>query len=327
VHVGLLAAVLLAAIAIVVWQWYDTRNQVAALEQELARRLTEGDARNQEAVRTAENVRTRQRELETQVGTLESRLAESQNQQVALEALYQQLSRSSDEWALAEIEQTLTIAAQQLQLAGNVKAALLALQTADGRLQRLDRPQLAPLRKVIEHDIERLQRSPYVDVVGLTVKIDQLMNAVDSLPLAMQQRPPPAPAPAPAADEPNVLVRLAREVWQDLRSLVRIQNLEGPEVPLIDPGQAFFLRENLTLRLLSARVALLQRDGRTYRTDLLEALEWVERFYDTREPDVSAFMASLQQLARVDIGVDVPDIEASLNAVRNYKLTRERTPS
>ena len=124
-----------------------------------------------------------------------------------------------------------------------------------------------------------------------------------------------------------MFLRLAREMWQDLRSLVRIQNLERPEVPLIDPGQTFFLRENLTLRLLSARIALLQRDGRTYRSDLQAALEWVERFYDTREPGVSRMINTLQQLARVDIGVEVPDIDASLNAGRDYTLTRERTPS
>jgi uroporphyrin-3 C-methyltransferase len=323
--IGVLLAVVFAAIAVIGWQWYDTRNQIAGLEQELARRLSEGDARNKQALETVQQQGLRIRELESQVSTLESGLAESQNQQVALEALYQQLSRGSDEWALAEIEQTLTIAAQQLQLAGNVKAALLALQTADARLQRIDRPQLAPLRKVIERDIDRLQRSPYVDVVGITVKIDNLMEAVDALPLAMQQRPPPEALPQ-TVEEANPFRRLAREMWQDLRSLVRIQTVERPEVPLVDPGQAFFLRENLKLRLLSARIALLQRDGRTYRNDLAEALHWVERFYDTRNSRLSGVMATLKQLAQVDVGIEVPDIDASLDAVRGYKLTREKGP-
>ena len=323
VPVGVLLAVAFAALGIVGWQWYDTRNQVSALEQELARRLAEGDARNKEALAAAQEVRKRTHELEVQVTTLEGGLAESQNQQVALEALYQQLSRSSDQWALAEIEQTLTIAAQQLQLAGNVKAALLALQTVDGRLQRIDRPQLAPLRKVIERDIDRLQRSPFVDVVGLTVKIDNLMDAVDTLPLAMQQRPPPEVASV-TVEEANPFLRLLREMWQDLRSLVRIQTLERPELPLIDPGQELFLRENLKLRLLSARIALLQRDGKTYRHDLGAALQWVERFYDTRNPALAGTLSALRQLAQVDIGIDVPDINASLGAVRDYKLTREK---
>ncbi|RPI40742.1 MAG: hypothetical protein EHM59_21420, partial [Betaproteobacteria bacterium] len=267
----------LAALGVVGWQWYDTRQQVGALQDELARRLAEGEARNKEALATARQTRSTVAELAGRVDTLEGGLAESQNQQVALEALYQQLSRNTDEWALAEIEQTLTIAAQHLQLAGNIKAAILALQNADMRLQRIDRPQLMALRKVIERDIERLRVSPYVDVVGLSVKLDTLMEAVETLPLAMQQRPPATPSETQAAEQAQtpVLTRLAREIWQDLRALVRIQTVDRPELPLVDPGQEFFLRENLKLRLLSARMALLQRDGRTYRADLLAARQWV----------------------------------------------------
>jgi uroporphyrin-III C-methyltransferase len=321
-----LLAVAFAALAIVGWQWYDNRVQVSALKDELARRLAEGETRNKQAVTTASDSRAAVRELETKVETLENGLAESQNQQVALEALYQQLSQNSDEWALAEIEQTLTIAAQQLQLAGNVKAALLALQNADIRLQRVDRPQLAPLRKVIERDIERLKVSPHVDVVGLSVKIDGLMGAVDVLPLAMQQRPPPQAPGAPVPlDDSGALTRLAREMWQDLRSLVRIQTVDRPELPLIDPSQAFFLRENLKLRLLSARIALLQRDEKTYRSDLQAARQWLERFYDTRDRNLASTLAALRQLAEVQIGIDVPDINASLSAVRDYKLTRDKS--
>jgi uroporphyrin-3 C-methyltransferase len=320
-----LVVVVCIALAVLGAQWYDSRTRIAALQEELAQRLAEGAERNKSAVATANDARAAQRELAGKVEALESGLAESQNQQVALEALYQQLSRNSDEWALAEIEQTLTIAAQQLQLAGNVRAALLALQNADSRLQRLDRPQLTPLRKVIERDIERLRVSPYVDVVGLSLKLDMLMEAVDTLPLAMQQRPPAPPATPPEAEGGRqALARLAREIWQDLRALVRIQTVDRPDLPLIDPGQEFFLRENLKLRLLSARIALLQRDGKTYRADLLAARQWVERFYDTRDRNLTATLTTLRQLSEVDIGIAVPDINASLNAVRAYKLTREK---
>ena len=321
---GLVAVVAAIALAIGAWQWYDTRIQVNALKEELARRLAEAEARNRDAVTTAHGARERVRELSGKMEVVESGLAESQNQQVALEALYQQLSRNSDEWALAEIEQTLVIAAQHLQLAGNVKTAILALQNADMRLQRLDRPQLNALRKVIERDIERLQVAPHVDVAGLTLKIDNLVTAVDTLPIAMQQRPPPAAAAAAAEDAAGVLTRLAREIWQDLRSLVRIQTVDTPEVPLLDPSQVFFLRENLKLRLLSARIALLQRDEKTYRSDLQAARQWLERFYDTRDRNLAPALTALRQLAEVRIGIDAPDINASLSAVRDYKLTREK---
>jgi uroporphyrin-3 C-methyltransferase len=325
VHPGLLLAAALLALAIVGWQWYDNRTQTTVLKEELARRLADAESRNKEVVALARESAERVRELVGRIESLEGGLAESQNHQVALEAMYQQLSRSSDEWALAEIEQTLTIAAQQLQLAGNVKAALLALQNADARLQRLDRPQLAALRKVIDRDIERLRVAPHVDVAGIAVKIDGVVSAVDGLALVMQQRPPPqALQPALEGDDAGMFRRLAREFWQDLRSLVRIQTIERPEVPLIDPTQAFFLRENLKLRLLSARVALLQRDERTYRSDLQAARAWLERFYDTRDRNQAAVLATVRSLADVPIGIDTSDINASLKAVRDYKLTREK---
>lgn len=319
-----MTAAVLVALGVVGFQWYDARNQAAALKEELARRLAEGEARGKEAAAAVMEARTQLKAFGTRLDTLEGGLAESQNQQIALEALYQQLSRNSDEWALSEIEQTLTIAAQQLQLAGNVRAAILALQNADARLQRIDRPQLASLRKVIERDIELLRVSPFVDVVGLTLKIDNVIDAVDTAPLAMQQRPvDQVPTVRGDADE-AVYVRLAREIWADLRSLVRIQNVERPEPPLLDPGQAFFLRENVKLRLLSARIALIQRDATTYRGDLLASRQWIERYYDPRDRNVAAALASLKQLAEVDVGIAAPDINASLNAVRDYKLTRDK---
>ena len=41
--------------------------------------------------------------------------------------MYQDISKNRDEWALSEIEQVLSTASQQLQLAGNVQGALIAL--------------------------------------------------------------------------------------------------------------------------------------------------------------------------------------------------------
>lgn len=318
------ALIALLALGVVGFQWYDSRMQVAMLKEELARRLADGDTRNKEAITAAQEAQSRLKDYAAKVESLESGLAESQNQQVALEAMYQQLSRNSDEWALSEIEQTLTIAAQQLQLAGNVRAAILALQNADARLQRLDRPQLAPLRKVIERDIDLLRVSPFVDVVGVSLKLDNLIETAETSPLAMQQRPPEQAAVTPADDTRSAFARLAREIWADLRSLVRIQSVERPELPLVDPGQAFFLRENIKLRLLSARIALLQRDAKSYRSDVQAARQWLERYYDLRDRSVAAALVTLKQLAEVDVAVAVPDINASLNAVRDYKLTREK---
>ncbi|MBI2225359.1 MAG: uroporphyrinogen-III C-methyltransferase, partial [Betaproteobacteria bacterium] len=140
------AIVAVLAVALLGWQWYDSHRQINTLQYELARRLAEADAQNKESRNVAEQVREATREAQVKLGVLEAKLQESQSQQVVLEALYQELSRSGDESVLADVEQTLLVANQQLQIAGNVKSALIALQAADARLARVGRPQLAGLR-------------------------------------------------------------------------------------------------------------------------------------------------------------------------------------
>src|SRR5947209_18981226 len=187
--------VLLAVIVVVLaaglaaLSWLDARHRISATQEELARRLREIESDAREARLVSRQAQEALRDSQGRIAALESRLAESQSQQLALEALYQDLSRNRDEWQLAEIEQVLAIASQQLQLAGNVRAALLALQLAEGRLSRADRPQFAPIRRALARDIERLKTLPAVDFPAMSVRIDSLLAAVDSLPLAYEARP------------------------------------------------------------------------------------------------------------------------------------------
>ncbi len=310
------------ALALLAWHWLDARSEQQSLRQELARRLSQMEAQNREARVIAAQAQDGARDLQVKIGVLDDNLTRSQNQQVALEALYQELSRSRDDWSLAEIEQILLIASQQLQLAADVRSALIALHTADNRLQRADKPQLIPLRKVIAKDIERLKAVPYVDTVGISVKLDTILAQVDGLPLAMEVRPAEhTTAPELPPDE-SAWRRVLREAWTDFKQMVRLQKLDKREVPLLAPEQAYFARENLKLRLLSARIALLQRDQGTYRADIKAARDWLNRYFDTRSAAVTNVLATLRELAESPVNIELPDIAESLEAVRNFKLAR-----
>jgi uroporphyrin-3 C-methyltransferase len=268
------------------------------------------------------------REAQGKLAVLEGKLAESQSQQLALESLYQELSRNRDEWALAEIEQVLTIAAQQLQLSGNVRAALLALQLAESRLARSDRPQFIPLRKAVARDIERLRTLPAVDVAEVSLRLDRLVTAVDALPLAFDERAGDAgkggKQAARADAQEGFLARFGAEVWDELKNLIRIRSVDGPEPPLLAPSQAYFLRENLKLRLLNARLALAMRDEAGFREDVRVAQNWVNRYFDARSKPAAAFGAQLKQLGATSFMVELPTLSESLEAVRSFKARRER---
>jgi uncharacterized protein HemX len=322
----LLAIVLAAALAAVFW--LDARQRISATQQELAHRLRDIEADAREARSVARSAQEGQREAQVKIGQLEARLAESQSQQLALEALYQELSRNRDEWQLAEIEQVLAIASQQLQLAGNVRAALLALQLAEARLARADRPQFVPIRRALARDIERLKGLPAVDFPSMSMRIDTLVAQVDSLPLAFDERGErigTAKDSAPAGER-GFWSRLSSEVWNELRQLVVVRQVNNPEPPLLPPSQAYFLRENLRLRLLNARLALLTRDEAGYRGDLRAAQRWIQRYFDPRSKQTVDALNQLKQLSSTTLSFEMPTISESLDAVRGYKSRRERSP-
>src|SRR5690348_4511028 len=158
--------------------------------------------------------------------------------------MYRDLARSADDRVLSEVEQMLVLASQQLQLAGNVRGALAALQAADLRLARAEKLAATPLRRAIAADMDRLKAVPQVDTVGIAVKIDGLINQTDTLPLTVSEAPP-APRLASrwrAPDEAGI-ARAARDFWEEMRGLVRIRDMEPADAALLTPAQSYFLRE------------------------------------------------------------------------------------
>ena len=321
------AVLALAALAASGWAWLDARSRIGATQDELARRLRDIEADAREARAAARQAQESMREIQGKLGALEGKLADAQSQQAALEALYQELSRNRDEWQLAEIEQVLAIAAQQLQLSGNVRAALLALQLAESRLSRTDRPQFLALRRALARDIERLKALPAVDLPAMSRQLDALVAGVDALPLAFDGRVERAGEKTrPPAAEQGAVARMAAELWGELRQLVIVRRVDAPEPPLLPPTQAYFLRENLRLRLLNARLGLLARNQGAYQEDLRAAQQWLQRYFDPRARATQAAQSQLRQLQAAALNFEPPpSISDSLEAVRGFKARRERS--
>lgn len=324
---GLALVLALAAVGFSGYQWVRERGEDDALRRELAGRLAGVESRNKDAVQHAEQATAALKEAGTKLGVLEARLADSQSQQLALEALYQELSRSRDEWSIAEVEQSVLLASQQLQITGNVRAALIGLENAEARLQRMDQPRYGALRQVIARDIERLKSLPQIDVYGAGSRIDDVFSAIEKLPLAMDARVrPDARAPALIAADLPLWERVLREAWAEVRQLVRVQRADQQDVALLAPEQSFFLRENLKLRLLGARVALLSRDSKSFKADLGAALTLLERFFDVRDTAVTAALSTLRKLQEAPVQIDVPELTDTLEVLRKLRLSRAKAP-
>ncbi|MEW5787005.1 MAG: uroporphyrinogen-III C-methyltransferase [Pseudomonadota bacterium] len=315
----LLSGVAVAAGLGFAWIAYDRMGQ---LETQLARRIGEFDAASKEARAAAQAANAALGDLQNRLLALESRAQETQDQQLALTAMYQDLARSQDERVVADIEQTLLLAQQQLQLAGNVRAALIGLEAAETRLVQLDKPQFAALRAAMGKDIARLKLMPAADTEGLNARLEALVQGVDQLKPESESEPAAPARSAVQAGPADTLVRLGREIWTEFKGLVRIRRLDHPDLPLLTPTQSYFLGQNLKLRLLAARQALIQRDEASFRADLGAARTWVARYYNRQEPASQAFVASLDELLKAPVAIQDAQIAASLQAARAARKSR-----
>lgn len=321
-------ALVLLALGTLAWQWLNTRQRFNEVERALSQKLSESEILNQQTYALAKHAQELSTQANARTVVLEQKLAESRDQQEVLQTLYDQLAENREATALAEVEQLLAIANQQLQLSGNVKSALLALQAAEKRLQSLDLPRAIQLRETLNSEIENLRKLPQVDISTISRQLELLADLSERLPL-ISERQPTLNAQAAKQDTPeseyrNTLEKFGFDIWDDIKNLVTVERIDRPEPALLSADHAFYLRENLRLRLLTARIALLQHDEDTYRADIKTVHSWLNRYFDTKHPDTIKAFKILQKITAKNIAIEVPTLTESLSAVSRYKLTLEQ---
>jgi uroporphyrin-3 C-methyltransferase len=333
-------AVLLAVLSAgaVVYAW-NAQQRVKGLEQQLVKRQADSSEQAAGAQLLAKQAQEEARESAAKLALLEVRVAEVSLQRTQLEELIQSLSRSRDENQLADIEASIRVALQQAAITGSAEPLLLALRQADERLARQGQPRLEGVRRALAQDMERVRAAGVVDLSALVIRLDEVIRMVDELPLlataerrAAAARPavpaasgasaPSAPASAPAGSWAELRQFVATgwsafagRVWAEARSLIRVTPIDQPEAMLVAPEQAFFLRENLKLRLLNARLALLSRQFDTAQADLRDAQAALERWFDRGNRRVASALERVRQVSRQARQVSVPRPDATLAAI------------
>ncbi len=276
-----------------------------------------------------EQIETDGRELHERLGGQDEQLQTLRDHQDAikgaLEKIHTDLARNRAEWLLTESEQLLVIANHRLQMARDVRSALSALRAADQQLKLIVNPNVLPVRKELAREIALLDALEKIDVNGIALRLGTLADGVGRLPLALDarwQKDKPAARDTQdkkASDKPEAESgwrKAARNLWADLLNLVRLRTDVEVQKPLLPPEQQYFLRENLRLMLYGAQNALLQGGVTTYQQNVKSAARWVREYFDTNTQVVSATLAELDKLAAMKLAAELPDISASLEALR-----------
>ncbi len=340
------AAVLAALAAAAVMLAWNTQQRLRSLEAELVKRQQDSGSQATEARTLARQAELTAREAAAKLALLEARVAETSMQRTQLEELIQSLARSRDENVLADVDAALRVALQQSAITGSAEPLVLTLKQADERLARFNQPRLERVRRALAQDLERTRSAGVTDITVLTIRLDEVIRQVDDLPLVSAPerrggaRVPESAAAAAASASASASAAsgsglaglagligqrwatLGSSFWQEVKSLVRVTRIDQPEAMLVAPEQAFFLRENLKLRLLNARLALLSRQFDTAQSDLREAQLALDKYFDRSSRRVVAVAELVRGVTGQARLVSVPRPDATLAAIATASAGR-----
>lgn len=332
-----LLAVLAGVSLVIAWK---TQQRVKSIEQQLVRRLEDSQLQSNEARMLAKQSQDTVLAAAAKVALLEARVAEVAVQRSQLEDLMQSLSRSRDENLLVDVDTGIRVAMQQTSITGSAEPLVAMLKQADDRLARYDQPRLEGVRRAIARDLDRVKAVGVTDIPTLSIKLDEAVRLIDELPLLSiaEARPAagkgkaaaavPASAPTVAASGAAFATppawwqtwdgswtAISERVWGEVKSLIRVTRIDHPESMLLAPDNAFFVRENVKLRLLNARLALLSRQFETAQSDLQVVQASLDRYFDRSSRRTMLASDLVRQVAAQARQVTVPKPDDTLVAL------------
>ena len=319
------ALAVLAAVGVLVlgWQWQHWQDQLGRQSADAGTQAVEAKAASKQAEELA-------RETAAKLALTDAKLAEVLVQRSQLEELMHSLNRSRDENLVLDIEAAVRLGLQQSQLTGSVQPLVAALKSAEQRLSKVSNPRLTPLQRAIARDLERIKTTNVMDTPGLLLKIDELVRTVEALPLLNAVGGAVKPAAPAQPSEPSwaraismsAWERALRDIWDDLRNLVRVSRVDRPEASLLTPEQSFFVRENLKLRLLNARLGLIARQFEAAQSDLGQVQADLSKYFDTQSRSGQLALQLAREVLAQSKQTELPRAEDTLSALANATAGR-----
>lgn len=332
---GLLAwlTVLLLALAGVVLSaslWVRMNN----VQSETARHVGDVMAQQRQRQTQADDMLTQLHEVQARLASAEARVSELSLQRTQMEELVRGLSRSRDESLVQDLESSIRQAMASAELSGSVQPLVAALQVGVARIARAPQPRLNPVQEAMAQDLTVLQQADVLNVPQVVMQLSVLSRSLDRLPMGMPpaQRPSevlgsapqdvPMPLPADAAFWQRWQAQLQRawgQWWHDsqdlLHGLVRVRRIDQPDAIALTPEQAMALSSQLKLRLLSARVALLNGQREVVAADLKAVRDAVNAFAQLETTEAQAILTRLEDVRQALSRQAVPRPTHTLQAL------------
>ncbi|MBX2825135.1 MAG: uroporphyrinogen-III C-methyltransferase [Gammaproteobacteria bacterium] len=255
-----------------------------------------------------------QRERSTeQYSTLDQRLNELDE---SVQTTNELASRGQRDWVLAEVNYLLRTGVHRVRLAGDVKAGVIALESASDRLHTLGDIDYLPVREQIAEEVAALRRVGPPDIEGLIFKLEQMSKRADSLPLPPSEMDKARQAlkEDPAAASASV----AKSLLDRLNFSFEVSESGEPGKPRSSrkakpTKDQLTASESLRLHLQAARLSALRHDAESFTNHMDNAISYSEQIFDQEDDRVTTFIADLISIRETSIVPKVPALGSSLS--------------
>lgn len=347
----LLVLLLLLAIALggFVWYQHTTHHRIIGELTSQAQRSTTA------AQQAGKLSRQAQAEAQAQAERVSHLQATVESMDGQIQDLGQALQMATDSGSelilLNDIDHLVSIANQQLLLSGNVANALVALETAQARLARANRPALASLQQTLNGDIDRLRAVSTIDVSALSRQLEQLNGLVGQAPLlipdvAVLQADTQSGRKSATLEEDTALsapdpnaswleqswdstVHWSRQAWsviqKDLAAFMDIRRVDNEASLLISPDQATQLRQTLRLRIMTAQLAVMMGQPDIWQAELESVLNVLETYFNDQSMVTQRALRLATRLIDTPVDASLPTLDNTFEAIK--VLRNERTQS
>jgi uroporphyrin-3 C-methyltransferase len=263
--------------------------------------------------------------LKSDIGGLGRKIDELGIEQQGLrdssEKLYELYGRDKNDWQLAEVEYLMRVAQHKLILQDDFEGAAITLQAASDKIGLTGDPGLLPVRVLISEEIADLKTRKRADLVGMTLILAQLARQVRVLEPGFAVRvDETSSAPPPVKESQDWIDKI--DSFVDSLVSIRYEDAQPSEVEANVANVSETLEDNLKL----ARWSVLERDAHQYGLLLEQSLRLFREFYDLDNAANHDFMKQLQDLQKMRLKPEKPDINGSLRELQRILSQRETTP-
>ncbi len=344
----LLIILLLALLGAVAWygfQLYQRVDSVSQYDEQQAAQVATINERLK-----AEKTARERKEAEFAAQIADTELALSAQARVIAELS----SLDRDQWTYAELEYLVRLANQRLLTERRPQGALALLEAADKLLASLDDAGALSVRGVLARDITALRLVETVDREGIYSRLGALTPAVLGLAaLPSEDLSELATASTVNAGADSANKNLANggdktagsittediaptgtwydQLWLNAKSAFsrfgrdhfHVRYRDMPVEPLISTDQEQWLRHDMAVNISTAQQALLRDEQQIYQASLSTIGNHLQRYFKGSH-EVLTVMAEVEALREVNVKQDLPDINSSIEALRQLQATSSR---